>query len=150
MSVESQTEVVQRLDETERAVRPEDVELEEGLRQISADISRGGRVDEARAAVKELIARWPDDKRVQHWARVLAPPVTIPITGPDPRAHPFDRERAWLRAHAREHPGCWLAVFEDRLVAAHPDLEVVLTESRRQLGDVGAVIWWQPDDPENK
>jgi Family of unknown function (DUF5678) len=62
----------------------------------------------------------------------------------------IDRERAWLREHAREHPGCWIAVYEDRLVAANADLGVVLTEARRQLGDVGAVIWWQPGESENK
>jgi hypothetical protein len=28
--------------------------------------------------------------------------------------------------------GCWLAVHEDRLIAADPDLGVVLAETRRQ------------------
>jgi hypothetical protein len=48
MSVESQSEIVKELEPIECPVRQADPELEEGLRQIGAYISRGGRVDEAR------------------------------------------------------------------------------------------------------
>src|SRR5688500_2393561 len=75
-----------------------DAELQQRLTQLRDDVSRG-RVKEARAAVKELEARWPKSKRVQYWARVLAPPVVVPSTGPDPRSRSRDRERAWLREH---------------------------------------------------
>jgi hypothetical protein len=126
-----------------------EAELHRRLEQLRDDVSNG-RVKEARAAVKELETRWPESKRVQYWARVLAPPVVVPTTGPDPRSRPRDRERAWLKEHAREYPGCWLAVFEGRLVAADPDLEVVFRETRRELGEEGAVLYWQPGTPEKK
>ena len=123
-----------------------EAELHQRLEQLRDDVSNG-RVKEARAAVKELEARWPESKRVQYWARVLAPPVVIPTTGPDPRSRPRDRERAWLKQHAREYPGCWLAVFEDRLVAVGPDPRVVLSEARRALGDQAALLHYQPGEP---
>jgi hypothetical protein len=56
----------------------------------------------------------------------------------------LDRERAWLQAHAREHPGCWLAVFEDRLIAADPDLRAVLAITRQSLGDKSALLHYEP------
>jgi hypothetical protein len=127
-----------------------DDELEQRLAELRDDISRGGRVPEAREAVKELEARWPEDPRVQHWARVLALPVARVVTEADPRSRPRDRERAWLKQHAEEYPGCWLAVYEDRLVAADPDLGVVFQEVRRVLGTDGAVLHWQPAEPHRK
>ena len=108
------------------------------------------RVTEARTAVEELKARWPESERVQYWARVLAPPEVVPTTGPDPRSRPRDLERAWLREHGREHPGCWLAVYEDRLIAADPDLAVVYSEVRRALGAEGALLHWQPGEPQSR
>jgi hypothetical protein len=126
-----------------------DDELDQKLTQLRADLSNS-RVTEARAMVQEMEARWPDSKRVQYWARVLAPPVVIPTTGPDPRSRPRDRERAWLREHGHEYPGCWLAVYEDRLIAADPDLGVVYSEVRRTLGPEGAVLHWQPGEPRRK
>jgi hypothetical protein len=126
-----------------------DDELDQRLAQLRDDVSNS-RVPEARAAVKELEARWPDSKRVQYWARVLAPPVVVPTTGPDPRSRPRDRERAWLREHRHEYPGCWLAVYEDRLIAADPDLGVVYREARRVLGAEGALLHYQPGAPQPK
>lgn len=119
-----------------------DEELEQRLAQLRDDVSHS-RVPEARAAVKDLAARWPDSPRVQYWASVLAPPVIVPTSGRDPRSRPRDRERAWLREHRHEYPGCWLAVFEDRLIAADPDLAVVFREARRVLGTEGALLHYQ-------
>lgn len=133
--------------EATKSALPTDDELEQRLAQLRDDISHGGRVPEAREAVKVLEARWPEDPRVQYWARVLAPRVT-----PTPEAHrhrrPIDRERAWLKQHAREYPGCWLAVYEDRLIAADPDFEVVLSEARKSLGEGKAFLHYQPGEKE--
>jgi uncharacterized protein (DUF433 family) len=123
-----------------------EAELDQKLAELRDDVSNS-RVPEARALIRELEARWPESKRVQYWARVLAPPVVVPTTGPDPRSRPRDREHAWLRAHGPEYPGCWLAVFEDRLIAAGPDLGAVLSEARRILGDQTALLHYQPGEP---
>src|SRR5437016_2670549 len=101
-----------------------------------------------RAMVKELEARWPDSERVQYWSRVLAPPTARTMPRPDPRSRPLDRERTWLREHAREHPGCWLAVYEDRLIAADPDLDVVLELANQTPEGEHALLYQQPGRPE--
>jgi len=80
-------------------------------------------VEGARAFVKEVETQWPDDDRVRQWARVLAPPRVI-STGPA-SGRTLLREKEWLKCHAREYPGCWLALDGPRLIAANPDLNVV-------------------------
>src|SRR5207249_10249936 len=118
--------------------------LNRGLEQIRDYVSQGGHVEEARALVKGLEARWPDSERVRYWARVLGLPVVVPTPEAVRQARLLDREHAWLQKHRREYPGCWLAVHEDRLIVGDPDLGVVLAEARRQLGSAGAVLYWQP------
>jgi hypothetical protein len=99
-------------------------------------------VEGARALARELEQRWPDDERVRYWARVLAPPVARVLRGV--RIRRLDRENAWLREHAREYPGCWLAVFGDGLVAADPDLEVVLSKVGQTPGAQTALLHYEP------
>src|SRR5262249_5008673 len=113
------------------------------------DVS-AGRIEEARAAVRDLEARWPESERVQYWSKVLAPPVARTMPAPDSRSRPLDRERVWLREHAREHPGCWLAVYEDRLIAADPDLEVVLRQANQTREGQHALLYQQPGRPKAK
>src|SRR5687768_12774189 len=100
------------------------VRASEAPPELTADLARlremveQSDVEGARAFVKELEQRWPDSKKVQHWARVLAPPVARVLRGV--RGRPLDKERAWIREHGREYPGCWLAVLGDQLIAADP------------------------------
>jgi hypothetical protein len=79
----------------------------------------------ARQLVQVLVEKWPADEWIRHMAHVLEPPVA--------RAVPslycsFDKERAWLKAHAYEYPGCWIAVMGDRILAADP--------SRRRVEEI--------------
>jgi hypothetical protein len=90
------------------------------------------RVEEARRLSLELAARWPDSREVQHMARVLEPPKVIP-SAPAPRGRRFDRDHQWVREHAQEYPGCWIATLEDRLVAADPSLERVMETVRSSV-----------------
>jgi hypothetical protein len=122
-------------------------ELLQELPQLRADVS-GGRIETARAAVQDLAARWPDSPRVQYWTRVLAPPTASAAPGPDPRSGPLERERAWLKKHARQYPGCWLAVYGDRLIAADPDLGVVLTITDQSPEGQHALLYQQPGHSE--
>src|SRR5207247_1704370 len=93
--------------------------------EMSQDLQRlvrlveEGRVEDARRLAPELAARWPDSPAAQHWARVLEPPKVIP-NRPGPPWRSFDPDYEWLREHAAEYPGCWIATYEDRLIAAHP------------------------------
>src|SRR5437016_5224694 len=116
--------------------------------QLSADLARlrslleQAYVEEARKFVKELQTRWPKAEQVGHYARVLAPPVTR--RRDDLPRRPLDQEQAWLREHAHDYPGCWLAVVEDQLIAAGPDFAAVLTQAREKVGVGRAFLHFQP------
>jgi hypothetical protein len=90
------------------------------------------RVEEARLLAPELAAKWPDSRDALHWARVLEPPKVIP-NRPGPPGRSFKRDYAWLREHAAEYPGCWIATYEDRFIAAAPDLAEVLAKIKASL-----------------
>src|SRR5207244_12293467 len=101
------------------------------------------RGEEARRFVKELQPRWPESERVKHYAHVLAPPKVR--LRPDIPARSLEREWKWLEEHRHEYPGCWLAVYEDRLIAADPDRGVAVAKAREVLGDKGALLFYQPE-----
>ncbi|MBI3909932.1 MAG: hypothetical protein HY320_03250 [Armatimonadetes bacterium] len=111
--------------------------LREDLARLRAMLEQGD-IEGARAFIKELEARWPDSEAVRHFARVLAPPKVIRSDAPAGRS--YARERAWLREHAREYPGCWLAVHGDRLITADPSLKVVLGKVREIPGAEDALL----------
>lgn len=55
----------------------------------------------------------------------------------------LEGEKRWLRAHAGEYPGCWLALDGDRLIAADPDLDVVRAAAS-QDGAVDPLFHFRP------
>jgi hypothetical protein len=115
-------------------------ELTEDLARLR-DMVEQSDVDGARAFVKELEQRWPNSQKAQHRARVLAPPVARSLRGVKGRSP--DKERAWLREHGKEYPGCWLAVLGDPLIAADPDAWVVLKKVRETSGAGSALLHLQ-------
>jgi uncharacterized protein DUF5678 len=132
---------------TDEGVRPEDAaSLDEDMKRLRGFLERED-VEGARAFVKELETKWPDSPRVQHFVRVLAPPV-VKMGGPTSRS--MERERAWLRAHPHEYPGCWIALYGDRVVAADPDLGVVLATVRSTPDCEDVLLHRQPGAPEQK
>jgi hypothetical protein len=102
-----------------------------------------GRIEEARRLAPQLAEKWPESRPIQHPNRVLEPPKVIP-SPPGLRGRNLDPERAWLREHAHEYPGCWLAVYGDRLIAADPDLKKVHQAVRTILPDDFALLHHQP------
>lgn len=56
---------------------------------------------------------------------------------------PLDPEFEWLRLHARDYPGQWLAVLGGRLLAADPDLRQVLARLR-EAGERRALLHREP------
>jgi hypothetical protein len=120
----------------------EQARLADDLRRL-LDLLEADRVEEARRFVKELEQRWPGAERVRHYAHVLAPPVVR--SRPDIPARSRTKESKWRKEHAHEYPGCWLAVYEDRLVAADPDLKIVLDRTREAIGEESALVFHQPD-----
>ena len=130
-----------------RAVLPENIPAlpdteAEALARIRDLLTRGW-VEEARAFIHDVAARWPESPQVQHYVKVLAPPRVIAVGGKPSR--PMDQENAWVREHAHEYPGCWMAVYSNRLIAADPDLKTVLAATRAAIGDEGALMHREPE-----
>jgi hypothetical protein len=104
-----------------------------------------GAVEEARALVKEFIQRWPDSPRLQKWAYVLEPGKARVIKGPP--APPWEQERAWLRQHAHEYSGQWIAILGDQLVVSDANLSKVLEAVKRTGRESEVSLHYQPDRP---
>jgi hypothetical protein len=133
---------VEDVDTAGKATEPE--RLTADLQHLR-DLLERDRVEEARRFVRELQQRWPESERVRHYAHVLAPPVVR--SRPDIPARSSEREWKWLEEHGHEYPGCWLAIYEDRLIAADPDRRVVVAKAREVLGDEGVLLFHQPGKP---
>lgn len=119
--------------------------VEEDLLQLSHLLERAD-IDGARGLVQALAEKWPESERVQHFARVLAPPVVS--TRPGRPGHSRHLERAWLREHSREYPGCWLALLGDQLIKADADLAVVLAELDTVPNGQDALLVFEPGSSE--
>jgi hypothetical protein len=113
------------------------VEQKLGLQQALArliDMLNSHDVEGARAYVKELVREWPDAELVQHYVRVLEPPRVLP-SRPGTGKSFTQAETAWLKAHAHEYPGCWIAIDDGRMIAADPDLKVVRKAAKEDGAD---------------
>jgi hypothetical protein len=98
---------------------------------------------EARLRANEFVARFPDSKELQHWARVLAPGKSYSL----PRGVRYDHgaDDDWIRDNAAKYPGNWMALRGGVLLAIGPELSKV----RRQVADLGVpeeevLLWAQP------
>lgn len=125
--------------------RPDQEQLTAGLQHLR-DLLEADRVTEARRFVKELEQRWPEAERVQHYARVLEPPKVR--MRPDLPARSSEQEWKWLEEHAREYPGCWLAIHDSQLIAADPDRRVVMAKAEQALGEETYLMFHQPGSPQ--
>ena len=92
---------------------------------------------------EQLQQRWPDDEQVRCFAHVLAPP-TVSVRQGSP-APPRRQEYQWLREHSREYPGCWLAVLDDRLIAASPEVQEVVDAICQDPSAEGALLYFEPE-----
>src|SRR5947209_8130753 len=102
-------------------------------------------VEEARSLAPEFAAKWPESPEILHLARALEPPKILP-NQPGPRARRLKREHEWLRQHAHEYPGCWIAVYGEQLIAVGPDLTAVSAAVRKAIGEEAALLHYQPAD----
>jgi len=68
---------------------------------------------------------FPDHERVQRAAQVLAPPVVHVVRLP--RARGLSASTNWLREHASQYQGQWVAVREGHLLGAAESLEELKT-----------------------
>jgi hypothetical protein len=122
-----------------------EAEVSEDMAQIRALLERS-EIEAARALIQELAVKWPASDRVQHMAKVLAPPIARVVKGQSGRS--LQPEREWLSKHGHEYPGCWVAVYGDRLIAAAPDFDVVLDAVEGAEGVHYPLVVLQPGVPE--
>ena len=149
MSDERTTAAVSEVEDLDTIGKATEAErLAADLQQLR-DLLEGDRVEDARRYVKELEQRWPEAERVRHYAHVLAPPVAR--SRPDIPARSSERELKWLEEHGHEYPGCWLAIYEDRLIAADPDRRVVVATADEAVPDEKSyLLFHQPGSPKTK
>jgi hypothetical protein len=100
-------------------------------------------VPAARRIARELPLRWPESRQAAKIAKLLGPSKVRVIRGNPPFPDRI-QEFAWLRAHAAQYPGNWLALFADRLLAADPDLQTVLDQLKIDPDGENALLHFQP------
>jgi hypothetical protein len=92
--------------------------------ELSAAIDLALRLEMAALAIDlaQMGAQlFPYHERIQRAARVLAPP-TVRTTHLPP-AREMKASRRWLREHASEYRGQWVAVLDGRLMGVAPSLK---------------------------
>jgi hypothetical protein len=117
-------------------------DLQQALARLIGMLSESD-VEGARAYVKELVREWPEAERVQHYARVLVRPRILGSRPASGKSFTV-AEKAWLKAHAHEYPGCWIALDDDRMIAADPELAVVRKAAHAE-GIQDALYHFTPD-----
>ncbi len=122
------------------AIRAE-VTLSDELLAVRSRIHRGD-LEGARAPLRELQALHPEAAAVTDLARLLAPPGVRAVVRAPLRS--MAAEHDWLHAHAHEHPGCWLALLGDQLLAADRDLREVVETARKTPGGERALLHYEP------
>ncbi len=122
---------------------PDQVASEEDAVRVVRALVESSRIKEARLRTDEFLRIWPDSKLLQIGRRILAPDVAkvSPSTGP---RRSREKENRWLQDNARNYPGEWLLVFEDRLVASGPDLDEVIRKGQETPEGREGVLWFQP------
>ena len=117
------------------------VVIQDQLRRVREMVEQGN-VEGGRLLAETLSREWPHSEEMLHFARVLAPPEVLAREGE--RGRTLQRERAWLKEHAHEHPGEWLAVYEEALLASSADLERVLAAVRASAPGGEPLLHFQP------
>jgi len=95
----------------------------------------------ARDLVARALMSRPDDPDLRRWERVVAPAVVriSTIRGVD-----RGRDLEWLRAHASEYSGRWVAVDGGALLAEAPSLAEVLDRVRSSHAGKTPLVEWIP------
>jgi len=115
---------------------------------LNAEIQRllsAGRVSDARAIAARAASRMPGSDVFAQWQEVLAPPrarLAGKATGRSRRS-----EQAWLREHAQDYKGQWVALRGDMLIAAGRLLQEVRERARKAAGLTEILFHFVPEDP---
>lgn len=98
------------------------------------------RVTEALDLVKRAAALFPDHEHVQRLYRVLTPGPSRSVSGKQYRQPDRSESYEWIRQNAEKYKRQWIAVLGPSLVAASPELEVVLQVIREAQFEESPVL----------
>jgi hypothetical protein len=121
-------------------------ETAEAALKVVRTLVEAGKVRLARERTTAFLEIWPDDARLQSAANVLAPPQVWSHKSERPRTT-GEQEFKWIREHALEYSGQWVALLGDQLLASGRDFKLVRAELETIEGGSDALLHFQPSGP---
>lgn len=123
------------------ALKTENASLKEQLERATTapvlELLKAGRVTEARQLVSLLLKASPSPQ-LEQWARVIAPPIVR--SGGPAAGSGIEGTYAWLRQHAGEYAGKWVALREGVLLGADVS-RVALHRRLEQSGELEGALF---------
>ena len=104
---------------------------------IKLALKAGAHLD-ARQVAARALQQYPSDSEVKKFARVLSAPTLVSSTLPP--APGIEANRTWLKAHAGEYAGRWIALRAGELIAVNDsakDLAVMIGDMKDVLLTLG-------------
>ena len=101
---------------------PEPLSCSDRIRECVTE----GNFREARALLSEALAQGGAGEDLSHWQRLLGPARTAQVAGERDVDRTADFQ--WLKEHAREYVGQWIALFGGDLLAHDGSLKEVLRQ----------------------
>lgn len=99
------------------------------------DVLSTGDIQTARRLMDQAHKDWPEDEGLKRLARMVEPPRVVAVrsnsSGTDHEAN-----RRWIRDHASQHRGSWVAVHDGHLLGVAPSV----SELRALVGDTKGVL----------
>ena len=124
--------------------RSENIEAAEAASKEVRALVEAGKLQEARELTVTFLEIWPDDSRLLTAARVLAPP-SFQSHKSERRYIPRDVEHEWLRQHAKDYSGQWVALLGDQLLTSGKELGAVMATLRGLANGKEALLHFQPE-----
>ncbi|MBN1461663.1 MAG: hypothetical protein JXA57_19195 [Armatimonadetes bacterium] len=121
---------------------PSELALAESAEREISRLVGEGRVREARESLRRALALFPESAHLRQWQELLAPPRVRRVK--EARTPSRQREREWLKLHAHEYRGQWVALAGERLLAAGPTFGEVLAQARATGEAARALVHWIP------
>jgi hypothetical protein len=118
---------------------------EAALKEVRT-LVEAGKVRLARERIANFLEIWPENERLQAADRVLGPPKRLPQRTDVPNVS-REREFQWIREHALEYSGQWVALLDDRVLASGRDLKSVMAELQQLEGGADVLLHFQPQGP---
>ena len=119
-------------------VLPSSVAFTEAAERRISQLVGEGRVREARELLRDAMAVHRESAGLRGWQKVLARPTVRRVDGARARSRQLEYE--WLKRHASEYEGQWVALSKDRLLASGPDFSEVLERIRATGEASGALV----------